>query len=109
MKLGHAMEVLGLIGTALAELTNEQVKDAFRHQMKISHPDTTTAAMGTMHLRPDVVWTADSIKEARDTLLNRRNVNEFACKTCNGTGKVRYRMGTRPCVPCKGTGDTNGC
>lgn len=110
MKLGKAMEVLGLVGTALVELTDDDVRGAFRAQMKAYHPDTTTAAMDPARPeQPQIVWTADSIKEARDALLNRRNVDDFACKTCKGTGTVRYRLGTRACVPCKGSGDSRGC
>lgn len=117
MKLGNAMAVLGLMGATLAELTDKDVKSAFRVQMKIYHPDTMAQYMINLqeskanggnldHAR--ISWSADELKEARDTLLNRRNVDEFACRTCKGTGSVRYRMGTRPCGACKGTGDGNG-
>lgn len=100
MKLGEAMEVLGLVGSALAELTDEQVKTAYRVTVKAIHPDVSKRA-----LNPDM----DKVGAARDALLNRRNVDDFACKTCKGTGTVRYRLGTRACVPCKGSGDSCGC
>ena len=110
MKLGKAMEVLGLVGTALAELTDDDVRRAFRSQMKLYHPDTTTDAMDpARHPQPQIVWTADSLKEARDALLNRRNVDDFSCKQCRGKGMVPARMGSKPCGACKGTGNANGC
>lgn len=105
MKLGEAMEVLGLVGTAVAELTDEDVKIAFRLRCKQFHPD-----MVVVQYARGIVpkWTMDEVGAARDTLLNRRNVSEFACKQCKGKGTVPARMGVKPCGACKGTGETHG-
>lgn len=100
MKLREAIELLGL---SEWELEPDRIREAFRHEVMKHHPDTQGQAMGEETGR-----TIDQLKAARDTLLNRRNVDEFACRTCKGTGSVRYRMGTRPCGACKGTGDGNG-
>lgn len=98
MKPAEAEKILGLTGLYNAAA----VKAAHRQAVLFNHPDTIS------HLDVTPVWTIDQIGQARDTLLNRCNVSEFACKTCKGKGTVRYRMGTRPCVPCKGTGETHG-
>lgn len=104
MKQGEAMEMLGLVGTALAELTDPQIRLAFANAVKLHHPDTAPDKDAPAR----IVWTVDALKAARDVLLNRRNVAEFACKTCKGKGTVRYRMGTKRCEACRGTGETRG-
>lgn len=83
-------------------VTAETIRAAFTARVMALHPDTAkTHGAG----KPVDI---DELKEARDTLLNRCNVGEFACKTCKGSGTVRYRIGTRRCMACRGTGETHG-
>lgn len=117
MKPGKAMEVLGLVGTALAELTREQVDRAFTEAVKRNHPDTTGQALENLAAdiaagvdvdAPREVWTVDSLKEAREVLRQVVAGANNRCRTCKGSGIIRAKMGSTPCVACKGTGDKRG-
>lgn len=100
MKAAEAMETLGLVGTALAELTAEQVRGAYRATVKALHPDVSKRA-----LIPDM----DKVGAARDELLRQVAAGgDFACRQCSGNGTVPARLGVRPCGACRGTGERNG-
>ena len=96
MKLDTAAILLGIVGP-LNALTDAEVRLAFADKVKATHPDTGGPSADMSEL-----------KRARDTLLNRRNVDDFTCRQCDGLGSVRSRMGIKPCGACKGTGETLG-
>lgn len=109
MKLtkGQAMELLGLVGTALDELRPDDVTRAFRRAAMATHPDTTKPGMSQVEsnvTRPDM----DLLRIARKTLLGDTKEANNACAQCRGRGTVRFRMGVMPCGACKGTGETYG-
>lgn len=99
MKLTNS-EALFLLGFDTADLRArdpETIKAAFNQRVKETHPDALKLG-GTCDM--------DQLKQARELLLNRRNVSEFACKQCKGKGNVPARMGVKSCAACKGTGET---
>lgn len=98
MTAGNAMEVLGLLGTALNELTQDDVMRAFRKAVVLSHPDTS-GGQPAPHTVTDLL-------QAKKTLLGALTGQNNACRQCKGRGRVPHRMGTRQCSACKGTGET---
>lgn len=94
MRQADALALLGLTG---CETTPEAVAMAFQRTVKATHPDAGGAGADM-----------DKLKQARDALLNRRNVSDFACKQCSGRGTVPARLGVRPCGACRGTGERHG-
>lgn len=102
MKPGEAMEALGLVGSALNEMTPSGVKKAWAAAVTAAHPDTE----GNWHVRPtDAATQIATLTTARDLLLSVIAGSDRACKLCKGLGKVRGRFGARDCIACKGTGD----
>lgn len=98
MKPGEAMEVLGLLGSALDEMTPSGVKSAWAMAVKHDHPDH--GADGA-----DAASRIATYTKARDLLLEVIAGTNRACILCKGLGKVRGRFGARDCIACKGTGD----
>lgn len=98
MTPGEAMENLGLIGSALDEMTPSIIRGAWAKAVKLAHTDTG----GDYGLAPSQITT---LTKARDLLLDHLSGSNRACKLCKGSGKVRSRFGTRDCIACKGTGD----
>ncbi len=93
--VGEAMERLGLVGTSLAEMLPYHVRRAFGVCAKACHPDTG-AARG---------YSIGQLQEARDVLMAHLSDKDLACQMCNGSGKVRARLGAQDCPACSGTGD----
>lgn len=101
MTPGEAMEVLGLVGTALAEMRPADVRAAWAHAVQMHHPDTAITTVDSER----VALMLETLIKARDCLLDVMAKRERACKFCHGTGKVRGRLGAVACVNCAGTGD----
>lgn len=101
MTPGEAMEALGLLGSALDEMTPSLVKGAWAVAVKVAHPDT-------LGLQPGATCAASQIAtltKARDLLLSGIDSSNRACVLCKGVGKVRGRWGATDCTACNGTGD----
>jgi DnaJ-class molecular chaperone len=91
-----AVSLLGLADAA--PLTAAAIDTAYRQALRACHPDTTehqAAPRATMA----------QLQEARKTLQDVITGQNNACTLCHGGGKVRMRLGTVPCAPCKGTGE----
>lgn len=70
----------------------QRVKQAFRARCKEIHPDAGAAPGADI----------SEVRTACDFLLKNK---DFACALCNGSGRVRARMGTQTCSACNGTGE----
>jgi hypothetical protein len=71
------------------------VRSAFAYAVRRSHPDT-----GQEH--GDIA----ELQQARDLLLEALESQKYACKLCQGVGKVRNGMAWRDCSACRGKGET---
>jgi DnaJ-class molecular chaperone len=106
----EARKLLGL-ENAMPTLTEEIVKQAFRRQCMLHHPDTAAQAEANMAARTtsdDVaveVPRIDTLTKAKIILLQVASGADLSCKTCAGRGRVPARMGWQTCSVCKGSGD----
>lgn len=98
MKLGDAMELLGLNMSALTELTPADAYRAFRAAVVRDHPDTGGEAEGAGQRIRD-------LQEARRVVTEHLEGRNNACGTCKGRGTVRAKFGATKCSSCNGTGE----
>lgn len=84
-----------LLSLQLDGLTEGEVHTAYRHAIRLSHPD-----MGASY--EDAAWRLTAAQDARKTLLAwiaqqpRRE-----CARCGGSGSIRSGLlGTKPCPSC---------
>lgn len=85
------------VGIERGESLAETVARHFRRAVMQGHPDTGGALSDMSRLL-----------EAKKVALEEPKAANSACVLCRGAGKVRAKMGTVPCVACKGTGDKHG-
>jgi len=85
------------IGIERGESLYETVSRHFKRAARASHPDTG-GTQGDM----------DLLLQAKKIALCEDETRNSACVLCLGAGSVRLKLGTVPCVACKGTGDKYG-
>lgn len=100
--IGRAMEILGLAGSAFAEMREADINGAYRAMVKLCHPDTAHPEAD----RPE--HSMAQLKSARALLLHEIDLRNRRCKLCDGMGKVPGRIGLRTCVSCGGKGVVGG-
>lgn len=94
MTRDEALTLLKL-DTAACDLTADIVTKAYRRAILANHPDTGT-----------VQATMVELQQARQTVTQHLEGRNNPCRQCNGRGRVPFKMGTRVCSACKGTGET---
>ena len=93
MDIADAFTILKL---APGNYSAKEIQAAFVRVARATHPDS--GGFGDV----------DRVIQAKDRLLNHRNVDDFTCRQCDGLGSVRSRMGVKVCGACQGTGETDG-
>ncbi len=87
MNMGRARAILGL--TEAADETS--IAAAYRRAVRAAHPDTGGHA----------AYSIAEARDARDCLLNLKEMRAAPCKMCAGRGHVAGRA----CVQCGGSGE----
>lgn len=95
MTRDEALKLLKL-DMAACTLTEAIITTAYRRAILDNHPDTAKG-------QPTVGMA--ELQQARQTVTRELEGRNNPCRQCSGKGRVPFKMGTRVCSACKGSGD----